>query len=52
MKEARLDVVVGQGMLKKWIVFEIDLADGEVVRGAPVGVHLGEEFRSGFLARG
>ena len=37
-EQARLDVVERERALKQRIVFEVDLADGEVVGGAPVGV--------------
>jgi hypothetical protein len=37
-EEARLDIIEGKGTFKEWIVFEVNLADGEVVSGAPVGV--------------
>ena len=38
-EQARLDVVEGQRAIEERIVFEVDLADREVVGGAPVGVH-------------
>jgi hypothetical protein len=38
-KETWLDVVQGKRALKERVVFEVDLADGEIVGGAPVGVH-------------
>ncbi len=37
-EEAGLDVVEGEGLFEEGVVEEIDLADGEVVGGAPVGV--------------
>ena len=42
-EQARLDVVDGKGPVQKRIVFEVDLADGEVVRRAPIGIHLLDE---------
>ncbi len=38
-EQARLHVVERERALEQRIVFEIDLSDGEVVGGAPVGVH-------------
>jgi hypothetical protein len=37
-EEARLDVVECERTFKQGIVFEVDLADGKVVSGAPVGI--------------
>ena len=45
-EQPRLDVVEGEGALEQGIVFEVDLAHGKVVCGAPVGVHFGECFRA------
>ena len=42
-EEARFDVFEFERLFEERIVVEIDLADGEVVGGAPVGVHFGEE---------
>ena len=38
-QEPRLDVLLGQGLLQQRVVVEVDLADGQVVRGPPVRVH-------------
>ena len=38
-EQARLDVVAGERAAEQGIVFQVDLADGEIVGGAPVGVH-------------
>ena len=40
-----LDVLQLQRLAKQGIVAEIDLADGEIIGGPPVGVHLPEQFR-------
>src|SRR6185437_2022497 len=45
-KEPRLNVVDRQWALKEWVVFEINLADGEIVGGPPVGVHFRQEVRA------
>ncbi len=45
-EQARLDVVERQRAFEQRIVFEVDLADGKVVSGAPVGVHLVRAGRS------
>jgi hypothetical protein len=45
-QQARLHVVQGQRPLQQGIVFEVDLSDREIVGGAPIGVHFGEEFRA------
>ena len=42
-EEPRLDVLEDERRLQERVVQEVDLADGEVVRGAPVRVHLREE---------
>src|ERR1019366_459031 len=39
-----LHVVQLQGLLEERVVVEIDLADGQVVGRAPIGVHLCEQF--------
>jgi beta-glucosidase/6-phospho-beta-glucosidase/beta-galactosidase len=44
-EKARLDVVECERTFKERIVFEVDLADGEVVGGAEVGVDLLELIR-------
>ena len=44
-EQARLDVVEGERALEQGIVFQVDLADGEIVGRAPVGVHAGQHFR-------
>ena len=44
-EESRLDVLERKGLLKQWIVFEIDLANGEIVGGPPIGIHFGQKFR-------
>ena len=38
-EQARLDVIAGERAAEQGIVAQIDLADGEIVGGAPVGVH-------------
>ena len=38
-QKARLHIVQGERMLQQRIVFQIDLADGKVVGGPPIGVH-------------
>ena len=37
-----LDALLGERLLKKRIIQQIELAGGQVVRGAPIGVHGGE----------
>src|SRR5215210_1867984 len=37
-KQARLDVLRGQRLPQQWVVQEIDLSDGQIVGGSPVGV--------------
>ena len=44
-EEAGLDVVKGEGLAEEGVVEEVDLADGEVVGCAPVGIHLVEQVR-------
>jgi hypothetical protein len=39
-EEARLDVIERERAIEERIVFEIDLANGEVISRAPVGMHL------------
>ena len=41
-EQARLDVLELQRLLEERVVHQIDLADGQVVRGPPVGVHLAQ----------
>src|SRR5205814_7124259 len=41
-----LDVLDGEGPIEQRIVLEIDLADGGIVRGAPVGMHPVELLRT------
>ena len=43
-EQAWLHVIERERALKQWIVFEIDLSDGEVVSCAPVGVHLCQQI--------
>src|SRR6516162_10290590 len=43
-QQSRLDVLALERGSKKRVGEEIDLADGEVVRGAPVGVHFAKQF--------
>jgi hypothetical protein len=38
-EEPRLDVLLGQRLLEQRVVVKIDLADRQVVGGAPVRVH-------------
>jgi hypothetical protein len=45
-QQARLHVVERQRPLQQGIVFQVDLADGKIVGGAPVGVHFGQQFRA------
>ena len=44
-EQPRLDVLDAQRLGQQRIVEQVDLADGEVVRGAPVGVHAREFVR-------
>ena len=44
-EQARLDVRQGERFLQQRIVVEIDLPDRQIVRRAPVGVHLVEQCR-------
>ena len=44
-EEARLDVPDGERLAQQGVRFEVDLADGKIVRGAPVGVHAPEQVR-------
>ena len=41
-EQARLDVLEGQRLAQQRIVEQIDLADREIIRGAPIGVDRGE----------
>ena len=41
-EQARLDVLELQRLLQERIVHQVDLADGQVVGGPPVGVHLAQ----------
>jgi hypothetical protein len=55
-EQSRLDVLAFQRLLQERIIKQVDLADGEVIGGAPVGVHLpqffgGEGAVDGALAR-
>jgi predicted nucleotidyltransferase len=43
-KQAFLEVLQLQRFLQQRIVTQIDLPDREVIRGAPVGVHVPEEL--------
>ena len=45
-KQARLDVGQRERVLEKRIVAEVDLPDREVIRSAPVGIHLSEKIGS------
>ena len=38
-EQARLDVVAGERATEQRVFLQVDLADGEIVGGAPVGVH-------------
>ena len=40
-QQARFDMLERERLLEQWIVEQIDLSDGEIVGGAPVGVHPG-----------
>jgi hypothetical protein len=42
-EEAFFDVIELEGFFEEWVIEEVDLADGEVVGGAPVGIHFFEE---------
>jgi hypothetical protein len=44
-EQARLDVLELQRLLEEWVVHQVDLADGQVVRGPPVGVYLAQLLR-------
>jgi hypothetical protein len=41
-EQARLDMLQLQRLLQEGVVHEVNLIDGGVVRGAPVGVHLAQ----------
>jgi hypothetical protein len=41
-EEARFYIVEREWALEERIIFEIDLADGEVIGRAPVGVHFAD----------
>ena len=43
-EQAGLDVLEGQRFLEQRVLVEIDLSHGEIVRGAPPGVHLPEDL--------
>ena len=43
-EQARLDVRQRERLLQQRIVVEINLPDRQIVRGAPIGVHLAEQF--------
>ena len=43
-EEHVLDVLGLEGLAEEGVVVEIDLADGEVIGGSPVGVDFLEEF--------
>src|SRR3972149_12147971 len=45
-RAARFDGGQVERLLEQWIVEEINLTDREVVRRAPIGVNLAEQFRS------
>ena len=42
-EEPRLDVLNAKRLAEQRVVEQVDLADGQVVRGTPVGIHLAEE---------
>jgi hypothetical protein len=44
-QQPRLYVFAGQWDFEQWIILKINLADGEIVRGAPVGIHVFEKRR-------
>ena len=44
-EQARLDVRQREWLFQQRIVVEVYLTDREVVRRAPIGVHLAEQFR-------
>ena len=58
-QKPRLDIVDGERALQQRIIFEINLPDGEVVRGTPIGMHAVDlllrqwaiHFKSPFLAK-
>jgi len=50
-QQSRLDVLDLQRLAEKRIGIEINLADGKVVGGAPVGVDLAQLFGSKWLSR-
>ena len=39
-QEARFDIFEGKGFLEQWISEKVDLSDGEVIGGPPVGVDI------------
>jgi hypothetical protein len=51
-QQAGLDVLGPQRFAQHRIVLEVDLPDGEIVRGAPVGVEAGEHAHSDTPAAG
>ena len=51
-QQPRLHVIQSQRPLQHRVVFQVDLANGEIVGRAPVSVHLGQQFRAqGTFAR-
>ena len=45
-EQAWLDIVKRQGALEQGIIFEVNLVNGKIVGGAPVGVHFSQYFRT------
>jgi hypothetical protein len=51
-QQARLHVVQSQRTLQQRVVFQINLAHGEIIGGTPVGIHFCQLFRAqGTVAR-
>ena len=50
-QQARLDVFQLERLLQQRIVVQINLADGQIIGGAPIGVHLPEEIDGQGLVR-
>jgi len=51
-QQAMLDVLAPEGLRQHRVVAEVDLAHGEVVGGAPVGVHAAEQIGRKRLGHG
>ena len=44
-EQARLDVLVLERVLEPRVVLEINLPNGQVIGGSPIGVHFVEQIR-------